>query len=546
MIVVKCQCGSRFQVGDEWAGKQARCPVCSAVVGVDESMPAPAAAPAGPQFAPPTQPPSNTAVEPDAAMKTVHEELQTRVEEQAAPESQPPVTGDEAGNDALLRVVLLATVVVATVVLSGLGYYAYSTSSPNETEVIASASDTTTPTELQNDPTVDPPHEVAEATSYQNPESNGGGGEAGVPAKPLQEDPPKPKQVPVQPVAPDIAVDPPRETPAVTKGNDRVKKSGGGLSGISSQYDDFHCQRIQSQFAWRVLAAAEFLEVDGERLPITNLGELRKARAPYLFLPRGEHAIRLRAGEQPVRTEIAEHFEGTAAAMRKFFATGGAARTNELLSRGARAMDVHGAPFLLNMTGAAYVADDQWKAAERKFRRALVVNPLYAPAHLNLAVCLFKTSDTTNAARELQLADALNVGNVFGLAGGVNELRRQHGIAGDPSEAIALDVSQYVSAEPLSAEDERLTALMTAMSKYAVREEDRGKILNNLAVHFSDTGKTETALEHFRSALRALKFAGPERFKIAERVLSHMETVCRDSGFPEAEEYAFMRKSVLP
>ena len=163
---------------------------------------------------------------------------------------------------------------------------------------------------------------------------------------------------------------------------------------------------------------------------------------------------------------------------------------------------------------------------------------------------MFKRSDNAAGIRELHLADALNVGNVFGLTGAITKLRRQHEASEAIVEAIVepipLDVSRYVSPEPLTVEDERLAALMTALAKYAVREEDRGKILNNLAVHFSDTGKAETALEHFRSALAALKLAGPDRFALAEQVLSHMEDACRKSNFPEADEYAFMRKSVLP
>jgi tetratricopeptide (TPR) repeat protein len=321
------------------------------------------------------------------------------------------------------------------------------------------------------------------------------------------------------------------------------------LSGISNQYDDPHCQKLQLRFAWRVPAAAEFLEVNGERLPISGFDDLRNVRAPYLFLPRGRHAIRLRLGEQPIRVEIEDHLASTESAMRGFFDVGGKVRRQDLLARGARAMDVHGAPFLLNMMGAAFIADDEWAAAERKFRRSLAVNPFFGPAHLNLAVCLFKRNAAEAGIRELRLADALNVGNVFGLSGAITKLRRQHDSPESPEdilEAIPLHVARYVSPEPLTLEDERLTALMTALAKYAVREEDRGKILNNLAIHFSETGKAETALEHFRSALAALKLAGPERFALAEKVLSHMETACRKSNFPEAEEYAFMRKSVLP
>jgi tetratricopeptide (TPR) repeat protein len=324
------------------------------------------------------------------------------------------------------------------------------------------------------------------------------------------------------------------------------RSSGQGLSGVSREYDDFQCQQIQQKFGWRVPAAAEFLEVDGERLLITNLESLRRAPAPYLFLPRGQHAIRLRSGEQPLRAAVNEDLVTTYAAMRSFFGNGEKIRTNELLARGARTMDVHSTPFLLNLTGASYVAQGDWGAAERKFRRALVVNPLFAPAHLNLAICRAHTNDTEGASREVRLADALNVGNVFGLAAAITQFRREHSLPERDEIVVPLDIDRYVSPEPLTEDDQRLAALMTAMSKYAVAQEDRGKILNNVAVHFADCGKTETALEHFRAALGALKLAGAQRFSLAAQVFSHMENTCRKSGFPEADEYAFMRESVMP
>jgi len=173
-----------------------------------------------------------------------------------------------------------------------------------------------------------------------------------------------------------------------------------------------------------------------------------------------------------------------------------------------------------------------------------VINPLFAPAHLNLAVCRARVNDAAGVAREVRLADALNVGNVFGLSAAITQLRRDHGLAAADDTLVPLEIGQYVSLEPLTVEDERLAALMTAMSKYAVEQEDRGKILNNLAVHFAESRKTETALEYFRSALGAIKFAGAQRQSLAAQVFSHMEHACQKSGFPEADEYAFMRDSV--
>jgi tetratricopeptide (TPR) repeat protein len=256
--------------------------------------------------------------------------------------------------------------------------------------------------------------------------------------------------------------------------------------------------------------------------------------------------VQFAPGERPIEVQIADHLGATYEDMRRYFGLPDAVRSDELFSRGARAMDVHQAPFLLNFMGGSYAAQGQWAAAERKFRRSLRVNPAFAPAHLNLAQCLLKRQDREGAIRELRLAEAFNVGNVFGLNAPVVAMRRELGLALDDRQPAAIRGDLYIAAEPLTEEDERMVAIMEALSKYAVREEDRGKVLNNLAVHFADSDKTETGLEYFRRALAAFKDAGPERFALAKKVLSHMEAACRKAGFEEADEYRRMQDAVRP
>lgn len=305
--------------------------------------------------------------------------------------------------------------------------------------------------------------------------------------------------------------------------------------------------RLQQQFAVRIPSAANILEVNGERLPLANCSPLANCRAPFLFLPKGEHLVRFRQGERSVRVSIADSWFTTQTEMKQFFRadreTG--ILTEELLGRSARAMDVHRAPFLLNLMGASYVQRGQWPAAERKFRRALEVNMAYSPAHLNLAVCFLQRKDREAAEREWRLAEAFNLQNVFGLATAIHQLGMQHGfrpLAGEES----LELGSYQSPEPMSVEDERIVAIMQGLGRYAVRAEDRGKIQSNLGLHFAETGRCELAMGYFREALESLRAAGPERFALASHVLTLMEQTCRRHRFDEAEEYASMKKAVTP
>jgi len=323
-------------------------------------------------------------------------------------------------------------------------------------------------------------------------------------------------------------------------------RSGEGLVGMTREYDDLACQQIQFRHGIRIPSAAAVLEVDGVRLPVRSVSSLAESPAPFLFLPRGVHAVRFRTTERPVEVTIRSDLFHEYQSMRGFFGLDGSVRADELMRRGAWAMDVHGAPFLLNFMGARHVKEESWDVAERMFRRSLSVNPTFSPAHLNLAECLLRRGAREEAIREINAADAFNVGNVHGLADAVSRLRRRLKIPVDRCDSVQADALSYVTTEPLSEEDVRLVALLEGISRYVVKAEERGKTLNNLAVHFADKGRFELALHHFRNALEAVKYAGPERYAVAQQVFANMSAACRKGGLAEAEEYEQMQHLVTP
>ena len=295
----------------------------------------------------------------------------------------------------------------------------------------------------------------------------------------------------------------------------------------------------------RIPAAATILEVDGERLPLPDLSLQPVSPSPCVFLPKGTHVVRFRPNE-PLTIEIAGDLSESYRAMQDFFGFGDRLDDQALMTRSAWAMDVHNTPFLLSFMGASQAGKEQWEAAERKFRRALHVNPAFSPAHLNLAFCLSRRNAKQEAAREVELADAFNVGNVFGLAAAITELRRELALGIGVRQAVEFPAAGYLDSGTLSEEDRRLTAFLLAASKYAVRPEERGKILNNLACHFAERNQIDLALEHFRGALAVFKVSGAERYKLAQRVLTNMSDACRKANFVEADEYRAMQGMVQP
>lgn len=389
----------------------------------------------------------------------------------------------------------------------------------------------------------DPPPAVAPPPGREAPESQPPSTAANVEPPPKttvrEPRPPAPEESrPDAAPSPDASASPPAGASGFAPGRE--------LGGLSSLYYDQDCREIQDRHGIRIPPGATILEVDGLRLPVESPGALADSVAPYLFLPRGEHVVRFRTSDRPIAVTIGSDLFGHYRAMRSYFDIEGAVKAGELMRRSGQAMDVHGAPFLLNFMGARHAREDHWDAAERHFRRALAVNPAFAPAHLNLAECLRRRNAKDDAIRETLSADAFNVGNVFGLAEPIVQMRRKLGLPLDRSDPVDAAAFSYASVEEISEEDRRLVALMEGISKYAVNAGERGKILNNLAVHFADSGRPELALHHFRKALAVVKQAGTERFAVGRKILANMSQVCRKAGFEEADEYKQMQYLVEP
>ncbi|MBN2578160.1 MAG: hypothetical protein JXB10_04140 [Pirellulales bacterium] len=529
MLEVRCnRCQARLKLGDEWAGKKGKCPRCNTVL----HIPAPAASSSKPAHSaadvaplPPSAPtprkpvplPSAEPAPPPVAMPSV------------VPRRRHSLGG--ALPHARSRMIrwfpwLAAGGVVVLIGLGGLMLTRSGKESDNDSPPVAAA------------PRREPPATREVTTQAQETAPVGQ-------ALPAEKE--KTSESPLPPSPPPPPSD--HSPRAATKSVDAATfpdRPTGGLTGESRRYDDMHCQQIQLRHGVRIPPSATIVEIDGLRLPITQPMHLARSAAAVVFLTRGIHAVRFREREFPVevavRSDIAVEYE----AMRKYFNVSGPVHSRELINRSARVMDVHAAPFLLNFMGAWHAAEKQWDVAEREFRRALCVNPAFSPAHLNLATCLLRRGARPEAVREVELADVFNVENVFGLAPAVAEMRRTLKMPLGPSDPIPGESVSYVTTETPTEEDLRMTALLEGISKYAVRESERVKILNNLAVHFSDRGRPELALYHFRHALAAARFAGPERFVLARKIFNNMSNVCRKAGFPEAEMYRQMGNMITP
>lgn len=518
MLEIQChQCAMRFGLPDEWAGKQGKCPKCDCVLSIPPlappsgppPQPASAASPPSSKTAPPPLP----VPPPAAAQRSGSRTLVMALREKLRP-------SNIMGLPWPWRIAGAGLVVVA----AGLLIFALSRNGPDPGNGVADAGNRRAEVPPNGDGGPDSP-----ATKNGHPPS----------AAPQRTGPvgshPSPGTLPPSYAGPSR----PDERPLSDPGN-------GGIVGVSTVYTDRDCRLLQARYGVRIPPAATMIEVDGLRLPVLNPARLAESRSPLLFLPRGEHVVRFRTNE-PIRITIRSDLFTEYRKMHRFFDVAGKVRSEALIDRGARAADVHGAPFLLNFAGASHAGANRWDVAERKFRRSLAVNPTFSPAHLNLAECLLRRKLPQQAAREVELADVFNVGNVYGLAAAVAQFRRRLELSLEWGEPIDAEAVSYLSEQTLSEEDLRMVALLEGIGKYAVGDADRGKVLNNLAVHLADVGYPELALHHFRNALQVVKLADPQqRYDLTRTIFANMSDVCRKAGFAEAEEYRRMRLEVKP
>ena len=344
-----------------------------------------------------------------------------------------------------------------------------------------------------------------------------------------------------------------------------------GKRGLSQEYDDRQCRQYQSELygigghGILIPPSAEILEVDGVRLPITGVTKLQKSPYPFLFLPKGIHYVRFRPDEfsvqvkveQEPRNILPEYNDGFLRtdydAMRQYFGLSKATdpiQLGQIITRAGDAFDGYTQPFLLNIHAAYHISKGENVAARRKYNRALYINPTFSPSHLNLAWIHFNQKQYESAKREVRLAAAFNVGNVFGLKKEIVDLEQEinqklKDLSKDEEIAasmVAFSSSAYLPREFLSEQDKSMRALMEAVSKYAILEEERAKILANLAIHFSDEGKNGWALHSFRNAMRVLRMGGQEKYPLAKKIMIQMIKCCKGEYANERAEYVQMYK----
>ena len=290
---------------------------------------------------------------------------------------------------------------------------------------------------------------------------------------------------------------------------------------------------------------AKAIFVNNERLPIENVQELRKQGAlgfvkPALYLPKGRTLIAFSEGGPSRACERDGHFAQAYSALRQRLMKGSRLDMGKLVACMRDCFGAFDTPYVLHLMGRYYHEEGRLEAACRKYKRALSVNPCFAPAHLQLA-CVYHQHlrDAAAARRELLLAHHFNIGDVFAMQAELWELAASLSLDSF-DEDVRLSAADYVPApsQPRP-EDADIHALRCAAQKYIASPLIEAKIENNMAVYFAADGRPDLAVGHYLAALRQLKAVpdGPERNQIVKSIYGSLRGAYHKMGWAETEEY---------
>ncbi len=285
------------------------------------------------------------------------------------------------------------------------------------------------------------------------------------------------------------------------------------------------------------------ISVDGVTLQLKPLSDIARFGRPALYVPRGRHLIRV--GQQTAyRAYLSKQsYWNGYRQRREKTASQGAAGRRQLLTLLARSFDHPETAEPLHLLGNHHHRSGSKQAAAKLYRRAIALNPAYAPSHLNLAFCLLEASDKRAGLRELLLAKAFNLSDVFGIEELIGQLASKHGLTLTGATATLLATNYIYGAQPKLTElDRRFIRFYTGVGRYIPRPDERAKALSNLGLYFQRKNKPQLAHNYFGQALSTLSSAGQnaKTFKIAAVIFTNIARTLGSGRI--AEDYRVMAK----
>ncbi len=283
------------------------------------------------------------------------------------------------------------------------------------------------------------------------------------------------------------------------------------------------------------------ISIDGTVLPLKPLTDIARFGRPALYVPAGRHLIRV--GQQTAYRiyRSKEPYSAWYRTRRDKLTSQGKRGRRTLLTELARRFDNPPTAEPLHLLGNYHYHNGAQPAAIRLYRRALALNPAYAPSHLNLAFCLLEARDKAGGLRELRLARAFNPSDVFGIDALIERLAAKHRLALTADRA-ALQFSDYAppGSSKLSQLDRRFVRFYTGMGKYLTRPEERAKSLSNLGLYFQRQKKPAAARRYYAEALGWLGRAGQseDTFRIAAVILKNLSRTLGSNV--DGEDYRLM------
>ncbi|MEO2034928.1 MAG: tetratricopeptide repeat protein [Planctomycetaceae bacterium] len=265
----------------------------------------------------------------------------------------------------------------------------------------------------------------------------------------------------------------------------------------------------------------------------------------HLVCPEGTHV--LRTGNSSVETITVDigfpryYLERTEEVSRN-----GTLDKDRLLRKTSETRGIFRDPVLPHLWGNYFWQRKQPEAAIRYWKAAILAEPAFAPAHLNLAFALLQKGQKEQAAREFRLAGQLNPLDAFGIRSHLAQFQSDLGdVLPGP---VRLQMADYTGLsdlqQDLTTEQRDTLRILTTLRQYVTDEIEQVKMINNIGVYMLQEGYSFAALSQFQSAINRLAGIGSlqEHGALLGHVFRNMARAADAEQMPEAIIYRELSK----
>lgn len=305
--------------------------------------------------------------------------------------------------------------------------------------------------------------------------------------------------------------------------------------------DDDEPKRMpEDQGRWRIpVSAGDRLMIDGIELLPVNFSQADWS----VVIPHGDHLIQ--RGELPpelvsVRFGFVNYYQNRKAEVTE----DGDYLFDRLLESSRQSFGIFRDPLLAHFWGNFYWQQGNADAAIRNWSSAILLEPSFAPSHLNLSFAYLERDEIGLAKTELQLARHFNHHDAYGLWSFITELNKEKDLLDTSSPLEHWDLEQYRWKEPstdLTSEQQYVIRGLKTMQQYITQESQRIRMVNNIGAYLLSESNPTEAYSYLHPALENIT-TDPQLQADRELIKTLLINIAESMEQRQMAEFRFFRQ----